>query len=139
MYIAVLRIMSPEKFKNIISSIQIIFAVLVYASYQLLPRLIDKAEMKNFQLSDNPFLLLAPPYWFANAFSAVITMKASGFEMIAAAFAVILPVVCIYVVIKHLAPSFNQKISMISGSDGNTNNKTEKLIHEKTGFRLQKK
>ena len=40
-YILILKITTPEKFKSIISYIQIAFAVMIYGSYQFLPRLAD--------------------------------------------------------------------------------------------------
>jgi hypothetical protein len=117
-YIIILKVTTPEKFKNIISYIQIFFAIFIYAAYQLVPRMLGKAEMGHFEIPHNQWLILAPPYWFACAFNWLFTFHASAIEMLAAFIAIVFPVASIYIVVKYLAPSFNQKLSMISGSEG---------------------
>ena len=128
-YIIILKITTPEKFKNIISYIQIFFAIFIYASYQLIPRLIGKMEMQHFEVAHSPWLILAPSYWFACAFNWLFTFHASAIEMMATVFALVFPVASIYVVIKYLAPSFNQKLSMISGGEGTMVSK-KKITHQ---------
>ena len=133
-YILILKITTPVKFKNIISYIQIFFAIFIYASYQLVPRLMDKTQLKHFKIMPNNLLLLAPPYWFACAHNLLSTFLASFIELIAAGFAFLLPVISIYIVIKYLAPSFNQKLSMISGSEGASGQKKKTVRQGKQSF-----
>lgn len=128
-YIIILQLTTPEKFKNIISYIQIFFAVFIYAAYQLIPRLIGKMEMQHFEVIHSQWLILAPSYWFACAFNWLFTFNATSIEMIAALFAFVLPLTSIYIVIKYLAPSFNQKLSMIAGSEGASTGK-KKITHQ---------
>ena len=119
-YIVILKITTPEKFKNIISYIQIFFAIFIYASYQLIPRLIGKMELQYFEVAHSSWLILVPSYWLACAFNWLFTLHATYLEMFSAIIAFVLPLASIYVVIKYLAPSFNQKLAMISGSEGST-------------------
>jgi hypothetical protein len=117
-YILILRITTPEKFKNIISNIQIVFAIAIYTGYQIIPRMVDHGDMLNFEIpKDNWLLLLAPPYWFACAYNVLTTFHGDLKESIAAAMAFALPVASINLVVKYLAPSFNQKLAMISGGE----------------------
>lgn len=117
-YIFILKITTPEKFKNIISYIQIVFAILIYAAYQLVPRLISKIAFENINLANIKWVILMPSYWFACLFNLVFTLNGSPIEIIAALLAILVPIVSMYIVIKYLAPYFNQKLSMISGSEG---------------------
>jgi len=119
-YILILKITTPEKFKNIISYIQIISAIVIYAAYQIVPRLISKISLENINLADIKWAIFLPSYWFACLFNWVFTLHGSPTEMIAASLALIVPIGSMYVVIKYLAPYFNQKLSMISGSEGTT-------------------
>ncbi len=119
-YILILKITTPEKFKNIISYIQIITAIVIYAAYQIVPRLISKIGLENIKLADIKWAIFMPSYWFACLFKWIFTLNGSPTEMISASLAVIVPIGSMYVVIKYLAPYFNQKLSMISGSEGNT-------------------
>ena len=50
LYLLILKLTTPDKFKSIITAIQIIFAVLVFASYQLFPRLMSSDVMRNVNL-----------------------------------------------------------------------------------------
>jgi hypothetical protein len=117
-YILILRITTPEKFKTIISYIQIAFAVIVYASFQLLPRMLGQIENLSFHFSNSNWLILLPPYWFAAAWNVIYTLQGTLPEYIATACACILPFVSLWVVIRFLAPSFNRKLSLISNTGG---------------------
>lgn len=118
-YIFILQITKPEKFKNIISFIQIVFAVVVYASFQLLPRMIGQIENFSFHFSNSKWLIVLPSYWFAAAWNVLYSFKGTFIETSAAACALVFPFVSLWIVIRFLAPSFNKKLSLISntGSD----------------------
>jgi ABC-2 type transport system permease protein len=115
-YLLILKITTPQKFKSIISYVQIIFAISIYASYQLMPRLMARMELFHTQLSDNPFLLTYPMYWFAAAWKVLSQWQGNRLEWIGAALALLIPISGIWLVIKYLAPSFNNKLAMIQGS-----------------------
>ena len=117
-YIAILRVTTPERFKSIISYVQIGFAILIYASSQLLPRFEETVDVAEFTLADKPCMILVPPYWFAAAFDTVFSGSSKWFQLAAALLAVAVPLLSIYLVVKYLAPAFNQKLAMIAGSEG---------------------
>lgn len=136
-YILILRITTPEKFKTIISYIQIAFAVVVYASFQLLPRMMGTAEQFDFHFSNSNWLILVPPYWFASAWSVLYNLEGSMLEYTSAGCALLLPFLSICIVIKYLAPSFNQKLSLISNTGNDTApapSSTPATTRKKTGF-----
>lgn len=117
-YIFILRITTPARFKTIISYVQIAFAIFIYGGSQVFPRLMDSEDISTLQLPDTGLLLLAPPYWFASFLEASITWHASGRMLLAGVLAILVPLLSIVVVIRFLAPAFNQKLAMISGSSG---------------------
>lgn len=119
-YILILRITTPARFKAIISYVQIGFAVFVYGGSQIFPRLMNRTGVSSMELPDTDLLLLAPPYWFASLFSMCVNWQAGSREMLAGALAIIVPVLSIVLVVRYLAPAFNQKLAMISGSGGTT-------------------
>lgn len=115
-YLLILKITTPQKFKSIISYVQIILAIGIYASYQLMPRLMSRMELFHTQLSDNPYLLTYPMYWFAAGWKVLSQWQGTRLEWMGGALALLLPVLGIWLVIKYLAPSFNNKLAMIQGS-----------------------
>ncbi len=119
-YLFILRISKPEKFKNIISYIQIVFAIVLYASFQLLPRLIGNIENFDFHFTNSSWMILLPPYWFGAAWSVLYNLNGTALEYSAAACALVLPFLSLWIVIRFLAPSFNRKLSLISNTGDTT-------------------
>lgn len=139
LYIFILRVTTPEKFKTIISYFQIFIAIIFYASYQLVPRMINKALIENYRVGDGIFIWLAPSYWFANAWNLLNNADFSIGAIISMALSLAIPIASIWVVIKYFAPNFNRKLSMISGSEGESvpTPKDGKQIRSTTSTYLQ--
>lgn len=117
LYIFILKVTTPQKFQSIISYFQIFFAIFLYGSYQIVPRMIDKANLEGYSISGNKFAWLAPPYWFAAAWQGFSKFDFNAGNIIAMALSIVFPLASIYVVIKYFAPSFNQKLSLINSSN----------------------
>ncbi len=118
LYILILKITTPEKFKSIISYFQIFFGIFIYASYQLVPRLVDKSVLTGYSITSFPVAWILPPYWFARSWEYLYTGRISSPLFIYCIISIVVPAISIWAVIKYFAPSFNQKLSMISGSEG---------------------
>ncbi len=121
-YLFALKVTTPEKFKNIISYIQIAFAIGVYAASQILPRMIGKFG-NGVDLEKYKWIKLFPTYWFAKCWNALYTGTLDKAGIFAIAFTIIVPILSVWVVIKYFAPSFNQKLSQITGSSSDESNK----------------
>ena len=117
LYLVILKVTTPEKFKSAITYFQIIFAVLIYGSYQIIPRMIDETTLENFAIPENGWMIIAPPYWFAAAWSSLYHLKGSWYQIAATSLSFTMPVFSVWLIIKYFAPSFNRKLAMISGSD----------------------
>jgi len=115
-YILILKITTPEKFKSIISYIQIGFAVLIYGAYQFLPRLADAPASNNLQMSQLKFIRLLPPFWFAETCSSFRAFSFGNMQLLSLALSIIVPALSMVIVVKYLAPSFTQKLSLINSS-----------------------
>ncbi len=120
LYVFILKVTTPEKFKAIISYFQIFFAIAFYASYQLVPRLINKAALENFTIGNSGWAWLSPPFWFAGSFEFLSHFAFTWPLMICFFLSITVPIASIWLVIKYFAPNFNQKLSMISGSESET-------------------
>ncbi|MBX9784624.1 MAG: hypothetical protein K2X48_15145 [Chitinophagaceae bacterium] len=137
-YLVILKITSPERFKSFITYFQIIFGVLIFTSYQVVPRIISRAQFENFNIADIKWVWLLPSFWLGRAWEAIYLLRMNRGDLVALALSFVLPVVFIYVVITFFAPSFNRKLSMISGGSESmpTTNTTKK---EKTNSSLKTK
>ena len=139
LYILILKITTPQKFQNIISSFQIVFAIVMYGSYQFVPRVIQRLQLENYNFSAiGNWVWFAPSYWFAKAWPLLAKGTFTNNGLLATAIALVVPLASIYVVIKYFAPSFNQKLSLINNSNpegsGEENIKSIKPANEKNDF-----
>jgi len=113
-YILILKITTPSKFQTIISYIQIGFTILIFAGYQILPRLRDNSLIAHTSMKDLSYIQYYPPYWFADGCQALTKWDFSGSSLVSLILAILVPMVSIWVVIRFFAPSFNRKLSMIT-------------------------
>ncbi len=117
LYIFILKITTPEKFKNIISYFQIFFAIFFYAGYQLVPRLVSKTVLSHYSITSFKWAWITPPYWFAAGWQYLRVFNLASPLFIYFILSVAVPLLSVWLVIKYFAPSFNRKLSMIGGSE----------------------
>lgn len=116
LYLIILKLTTPDKFKSIITAIQIIFVMLFFAAFQLFPRLMASETMRNTNLSDFIWIRFYPPYWFSEACLFLSGKLATPQTAIGLVLAVAVPVLSMWAVVRFLAPAFMQKITLITGS-----------------------
>ena len=127
-YLLFMRSVSPQKFKDVISYFQIGFSVVIFASYYLLPRLINVSVLGKINLLTHWWAYFLPPVWIAAMNEALL--HAGRSNLITGLLAVLgltLPIFGLWLVAKVLAPGFNRRLSIIATSDSNSNT-TDKPI-----------
>jgi len=120
-YLLLMKSVSAEKFKDIISYFQIGFSVLIFAAYYLLPRLINVSILANISLLSHWWAYLLPPVWITALNETLVHRGRS--DIITALLAIaglVVPMVGLWLVAKVLAPGFNRRLAVIATSDGNS-------------------
>ncbi len=115
-YILILKITKPSNFQSVISYFQIAFAIVIYGSYQLLPRMMSKMGVETMKVSDLHNISYYPPYWFADACNSISIYSFETRNIYNLVLAIGIPLISIFVVIKYFAPAFTRNLSMITGS-----------------------
>lgn len=133
-YILILKITTPERFQSIITYIQIVFAITFYAGYQLVPRLISSSFLSQYELSDRPGIIFLPTYWFAGAWQQLYAWNNTMKLWWCVLLAVGVPILSIWIVVKYFAPSFNRKLSMITGSTGEASTTNKESSRKSSSF-----
>lgn len=116
-YLFIIKVTTPEKFKNIISYFQIFVGIFLFAAYQLLPRMIGKGAINHYSVTASQWAFLLPPYWFGAAWDYLdkgVIFSPNGIYFL---LSLAVPLGSVWVVIRYLAPAFSRKLSMISGSE----------------------
>ena len=114
-YLLILKLAKPEKFKEVINYFQIIFSILIFAMYYVLPRLMDASDIKNMNVVLYPAAKYFPSYWLAS-FWLWILPGAAGATKWLSVLAILLPLACLWITIKWLAPTFAARISAVDGA-----------------------
>jgi len=111
-YALLARLVSRRAFDTIASWTQVGITVVLIASYQLVPRLMDR--LGTFRLdSAHPVLLALPPTWFA-ALSIVMLGVDTGARALAlAAAAVVMTVVLAWSAIRFLAEGYARQVAAL--------------------------
>jgi ABC-2 type transport system permease protein len=120
-YLLLMKSVSPQSFKDIISYFQIVFSVLIFATYYLLPRLINVSALEHITLLHHPWAYYLPPVWITALNELLMHRGRSSF--ITGVLAVIgftLPLIGLWFVAKVLAPGFNRRLAVIATSEGNS-------------------
>jgi ABC-2 type transport system permease protein len=120
LYLVILKVTTPGRFQSIISYMQIFFAIAIYGSYQLMPRLMESTGLDQMEISTIKGIIFYPLFWFASMWMVLFNMDGNSQQFIAAIAGGIIPFLSIYIVVKFLAPSFNNKLSLINNSGGET-------------------
>ena len=120
-YLIILRITTVERFKDIIGTVQVTFAILVFAMYYIGPRLAASMSLDKSRILGHPYYYPAPPLWLAALWEVLRHPTGQPpllYELGAAG--LLLPVFFIWVVMKYLAPTFDKKLSGLGAGSAST-------------------
>lgn len=115
-YLIILRIVSPERFKDVISYFQVISSIVFFAIVYLRPRHI-KIDADSLTAANFSWVHYVPTYWLASfwAWLGHPLVLGGGPLYMALGFAV--PLLCVVVLVRWLAPEFTRRISSIDGAE----------------------
>lgn len=120
LYLIMLNLLSPRKFKEIINYFQIVFYAFVFLGYQILPRLFDLKAAASGNLLTNPYLWALPSMWLANIWELFFYPGTNPITYFLSALGILAPIVAIYLVSNVLSHNFTQKMFAIG--EGGTSN-----------------
>jgi len=127
-YLVLMKLASPQGFKDVISYFQIGFSIVIFAGYYLMPKLITRSSLGEISLLEHWWAYLLPPMWISALNELVIHPERA--TLVTAALAVLglaLPLAGLWFVAKVLAPGFNRKLAVLATSDGNSNSQDNKM------------
>jgi ABC-2 type transport system permease protein len=126
-YLVLIKIVSPQQFKDVISYFQIGFSVMIFATYYLLPKLINLTDLGNISLVSHWWAYLLPPVWISALNELVMHAgRSDALTALLAFVGLVFPLAGLWFVAKVLAPGFNRSISVLSTSEGNNDSAVNK-------------
>jgi ABC-2 type transport system permease protein len=120
-YLLLMKMVSPERFKDIISYFQVGFSVLIFATYYLVPRLINLSILNHINLLSHDWAYILPPVWITALNELLIHPGRSSFVTgVLAVIGFTVPLLGLWFIAKVLAPGFNRRLAEIATSEGNS-------------------
>ncbi len=107
LYILMLRVSKPGKFKEVLNYFQIGFSVVFFATYMLSSRMIDPKAIENIDIEAFDVFKYIPTYWIATSWSWIDSTATilPGTKWLSI-FAILFPIVSLWLTVKYLAPQF---------------------------------
>jgi ABC-2 type transport system permease protein len=110
-YLMISKAVNGEKFKDLISYAQILMAVVIFGSYQLIPRIMDIAILKNVSITVRWWTYFIPPAWLASLVKMSLFKEISGPFIILAVLAITVPVTGAILLIRSMSKGFGNILS----------------------------
>lgn len=124
-YLLLAKLVSPERFKDILSYFQIAMAILIFGGFQIMPRISDSVSVESMHLNMEWWSFGLPPVWLAGCFrSWTVLARPDDWGFVAITIAVTLLGGAL--IIRFLANGFDH---VIAADDRNSNQK-ESVIEE---------
>jgi len=114
-YLLILRLASPHRFKEIINSFQIFFAILIFGASYFMPRVLQSTVFQHIDLHAIGWARYTPSYWLAAMWVWVVPGKALAGSQMLSALAIVFPLFCLWATVKWIAPHFIRSLVAIDG------------------------
>jgi hypothetical protein len=129
LYMLMLNLLSPRKFKEIINYFQIAFYAFMFLGYQILPRLIDFNEQGGGIFLNKVYLWFLPSMWLANLWEIAFHFQQPWTSYLLGSLGLLSPFLAIYLVATVLSKNFTQK--MFSIGEGGSGAESSAEVKEK--------
>ena len=118
LYLIMLNLLSPRKFKEIINYFQIAFYALVFLGYQILPRMMDFRSQGDVNLLEKIYLWPLPSVWLAYIWEIAFDFDQPWTAYVLAGLGLLTPFLAVYLVTTVLSKNFSQKMFSIGEGGG---------------------
>lgn len=116
-YLMMVKWLSAQRLKDMVSTFQVVFSVVIFTSYYLGPTLLRSEWVQQLHIESAAAIWLLPPVWIASLQQLVV----QPFSGLAAAFGVLgllAPLIALWLVVRIFAAGFNDKLVTIAGGSG---------------------
>src|SRR5690606_4059163 len=107
-----------QRLKDVVSTFQVVFSVLVFTSYYLGPTLLRSEWVQELHIESTPATWLLPPVWIASL-QQLVVQPLSVWLSVLALLGVLAPVVSMWLVVRIFAAGFNDKLATLAGGSSN--------------------
>ena len=113
LYLGLMQFTSESKLRELINYVQIVTAIVFYAGFQVMPRLIDKASFTAQSFSWVWWQYLLPPYWASGSLDLALNHHLDGPHILLLGLMLVMPFAGLWIMAHVLAPAFNHKLGSL--------------------------
>ncbi|WP_428658339.1 hypothetical protein [Runella sp.] len=130
LYMLLMRFTTEERLKDIISYFQIGFTMVITIGYQFIGRLFNVFDGESIAVVVPIWHYALPPMWMSGAVEWVVNRTPGTAPFIFIAF--IAPLICLWVLNRFLAPTFNKHLAAMGTADGGGSERI--IVQQRKGF-----
>ena len=113
-YLMMMKWLSAQRLKDLVSTLQVVFSVLVFTSYYLGPTLLRSGWVQQLHIESTPAIWLLPPVWIASLQQLTVQPFSVWVAMLAL-LGILAPIVSMWLVVRIFAAGFNDKLAAMAG------------------------
>src|SRR5664279_1690237 len=110
-YLLLSKIVNGERFKDFVTYTQIVIAILIFGSYQFIPRLMETHTLKDITLSVNWWTYFFPPAWLAALVKLGLLKASTTPFLLLAILAVGVPISGVILLVRSMSKGFGNIIA----------------------------
>lgn len=116
-YLVMVKWLSAQRLKDMVSAFQVAFSVLIFSSYYLGPTLLRSEWVQQLTVTTTPAAWLLPPVWIASI-QQLVVQPFSGLVVALSVLGLLAPLIALWLVVQIFAAGFNDKLAAIAGGSG---------------------
>ncbi len=124
-YMVMLQLMKPQRFRDIIAYFQIVFSIAIFGGYIILPQFIHFKAIQYINPLNYTASYFFPPVWIASL-QNWITGPYNLLTYVFTALAILVPIFCLAGVVNILSGGYNSKLSLMGSASTDHKTKQEK-------------
>lgn len=142
-YMLILKLTAPGRFKDILGYLQIGFSIIFFAMIYIGPRALKSEAVLNMTMNDFIWIKYIPPFWIASTWSWIDFHGVPAGTIWFSILAVLFPVIALWVTVRFFAPSFTARLGSMDVADSapvsrKTGNASRHSVGEKFALLLNR-
>ncbi len=114
LYLLILKLASAERFKDIISNVQVVFSVFIFALFYLGPRMMGNIKLTGADLLAKRYAYIIPQLWLSSLWNTLVyPHEQPRVVWIMGLIGLVTPFLGVWLVIRYLAPGFDKKLGSL--------------------------
>ena len=135
LYMFLSKIVTGERFKDMLNYLQIFMSVLIFGGYQIVPRILHQSILNNLTMDIHWWTYLIPPVWLAGFVDIFSSKAVSSENTILALTALFVSIAGASFMVKYLSSGF---VDVLSEAAVEKASKENRAVKSRTGFSLSR-